>query len=502
MAKFSFKIKLLLIVLITITILVSCSRKVPDPKGEVILAKIGNKSITADEFIRRAEYTIRPPYCKSNYNVHKMIILNSLIAEKLMALEAGGDNELTRNEQFQDYIRGRQEQAMRQYLYHKLAYEKVDLDTSEIKKIYNLAGRTYKLDFISLKDSSVVNQIKEAVLLGSGSFAEISQKYLGINDIPKKEVDWKSQNEEAIQDALFSEPLKVGQLIGPIQTEDSRYLLMNVSGWIDRPAISDTDIQKRWENVKQKLTEQHAATIYKEYAAKVMKGKKVKFARETFLKLAEAIAPFYLKTKDEKEEAFNKKFWKDEVISESIGGSIDEIIDSPILRLNGDTWLVRELLKEIRIHPLVFRKRRMSKKDFPEQLKLAIVDLIRDKHITKEAYKMGYDKVESVKRNATMWEDHLLSMYHKNQYLKTINGEGKNYINVIEKYLNPHIDSLHTIYKDKIELDIDQFEKIELTNIDMFAWQKNVPFPVIVPGFPLLTTDHQLDYVKKMVSAQ
>jgi hypothetical protein len=30
----------------------------------------------------------------------------------------------------------------------------------------------------------------------------------------------------------------------------------------------------------------------------------------------------------------------------------------------------------------------------------------------------------------------------------------------------------------------------------MFAISENVPYPVIVPDFPLLTTDHNIDYGK------
>ena len=51
------------------------------------LVLINNKVITKNDFLRRAEYTIRPTYCNSDNNVDKKIILNSLIAEKLYAIE-------------------------------------------------------------------------------------------------------------------------------------------------------------------------------------------------------------------------------------------------------------------------------------------------------------------------------------------------------------------------------------------------------------------------------
>ena len=56
-------------------------------QDENIIAQINDRVITKEDFILRSEYTIRPAYCKSNNQIHKKIILNSLIAEKLMALE-------------------------------------------------------------------------------------------------------------------------------------------------------------------------------------------------------------------------------------------------------------------------------------------------------------------------------------------------------------------------------------------------------------------------------
>ena len=42
-----------------------------EEQKEVILARVGDKTISLNEFIRRAEYTIRPPYCKGDNNIHK-----------------------------------------------------------------------------------------------------------------------------------------------------------------------------------------------------------------------------------------------------------------------------------------------------------------------------------------------------------------------------------------------------------------------------------------------
>jgi len=488
----------MLLALLATLVCCSCGKKRATVPPESLLAQIGPKTISLAEFIRRAEYTIRPPYCKGDNYIHKKIILNSLIAEKLLALEAGENNELTRNEQFQDYIRGRQEQAMRQWLYYQTAYSTVNLDTSEIIKSYDLAGRKYSINFISLDDSSKINQFSRELKQGTASFENFYRQHFGLEAIPQRAVSWEEQTEEAIHQALFSAPLQKGQIIGPIKTEDGHYLLMEIAGWTDRLAISDTDIQRRWNAVAEQLQTKYATEIYSKFMARVMKGKRVEFVGDTFFRLTEVFAPVYLKSMADKKAAFNQRFWNDEIYPDSLGGKIAEIMDHSLLQIDSETWKVKDFLKALRIHPLVFRKRKISHREFPEQFKLAIVDLIRDKYITQEAYHNGYDKAEVVKRNTVMWKDYLLAMFQKNRFLDELGVPDKDNLAVIPHYLDAYVDSLQSKYSHQIEIDTDAFEKIPLTRVDMFVLQKDVPFPILVPSFPLVTTDNKLDYGRKL----
>ncbi|MBN1466415.1 hypothetical protein JXA02_11675, partial [candidate division KSB1 bacterium] len=83
----------ILCVIAGLTALLTCGKPSIEEPSEKILVEIGDKTISVAEFIRRAEYTVRPPYCRGVHNLDKKIILNSLIAEKLMSLEAGDANE-------------------------------------------------------------------------------------------------------------------------------------------------------------------------------------------------------------------------------------------------------------------------------------------------------------------------------------------------------------------------------------------------------------------------
>ncbi|KAA3660350.1 MAG: hypothetical protein DWQ10_06875 [Calditrichaeota bacterium] len=490
----------IVVAIIIVFILLSCGRKVEMDQNEHLMVRIGDQEISIHEHIKRAEYTIRPPYCRSDNMTHRKIVLNSIIAEKLLALEAGDDNELMQLESFQNFIRGHKEQAMRQVLFQKVAYEKVELDTSEIKQVYKLAGRTYKVDFINVSDSSLASRIRADVQAGKGTFREVAADYFGTDKIPTREVSWQSPENPEVHNALFSQPLKKGKLIGLVISSDGSALLMHVADWINRPVITDKDIQQRWSDVKEKLMDKHAQQLYSQYIGQVMKGKKVDFDRGTFIKLTEALAPFYLKQQEQKQQLLQDNLRNQDLTRDLEMGNISDIKEQPLLNIDGQVWTVGDFLQEVRLHPLVFQKRKYSEKEFPAQFHLAILNLIEDKYLTREAYKKGYDKSKPVVNNTNMWQDHFGAMYQRDAYLKSLGIKltGENYMQVIEEHLNPYIDSLQAKYGERIEVNTDAFDETKLTRVDLHVVLQGMPFPDVVPQFPLVTSDTKLDYGKKM----
>ena len=89
-----------------------------------VLAKVGEKEILVSDFLKRAEYSPRPLYCRGNTNLDKRIILNSLIGEKLFSMDINLDQI---PKEVNEYLEGRKNQKMREVL-----FEKVSMD-SEMK---------------------------------------------------------------------------------------------------------------------------------------------------------------------------------------------------------------------------------------------------------------------------------------------------------------------------------------------------------------------------------
>ena len=427
--------------LLLLALVLSCSQA-PEQPEQVILATVGDREITLDEFIKRAEYTIRPSYVKGNHYIHRKMILNSLLAEKMLALEAGTDNELYRNQEFQNYIQGRKEQAMRRWLFREEAISKVELAPEEIQNAYRWAGREYEIAYFTVPTKDIADSVQAMLNDPQVNFEDVFREIGGEGQLPTQEVTWQREGNDEIIEALYSDSLNVGQIVGPVRAGQGMYTTMKILGWNESVAITDEQIRLRTNDVKERLSRRQAEKIYEQFVLDVMKGKTVEFDENTFYKVIQVVKPFYVKTQDEKRESINARFWDQkppEVDIEGIENEFEQIKDQPLLTIEGETWTVGRLRNEMARHPLVFRQRNINDVNFPRQFKLAVVDLIRDKYLTDVAYERNYDQVNVVRQYTNMFKDQALALYHQQEYLRQQQSPYnfyKDYIKVIEEYMN------------------------------------------------------------------
>jgi len=480
-----------------------CSRQHPASPSETILAKIGDRTISREEFISRAEYAIRPAYCKSDQYVHRKIALNSLIAEKLLAIEAGDDNPLSRNEQFQLYVQGRKEQSMRQWLYYQDFYSRARADSGELRLQMSLSGRTYRVAYLTLSDSLAAKQAGQWLCHPGASVSNLYKQLSGSATAPEREISWSSPEPENVIHALFNEPMTRGLIIGPVEAE-GKYLFIEILGWTDRVAVTEAEKERRFQDARQRILIEKAGADYERYLRELMKGKVLNFNRDTFPRVVRTLGDFLLTSTEDKDHMLQVQVWDDTSDARPAmrsSASLDDIADAPFLTDGDLNWTVRDFQHALLSHPLVFRKHKMKKSEFAAELQKAIADLVQDHYVTRDTYRKGYDRVNLVERNAGMWRDYLLSFYQRNRILGQdvlAATQLKDFMPLLRKDLDPYVAGLFKKYSDQIQIDTDVFEKIKLSSIDMTVIQKDVPYPIMVPAFPILTTHSQLDYGKKM----
>ena len=481
---------------LTALLLNSCSNKNTVSQLNLdVLAQVGNKIITKQDFMRRAEYTIRPDYCRQSNYIHKKIILNSLIAEKLTALEMEDkEDELLESKNFHYFLQGRKEQAMRKLYYYDNFYNKVSVPDSLIKKRFKLAGRTVDISYISLPDLIFVQKVND-LLLKNISLEEIYDSIWG-EDLPNKKINFFDKEPKAIFSKLFESPIYKNQIIGPFENEDGSFLLMRVNGWSDKKFISTVDQEKTWDDVKDLIKEDLAKSSYIKFVEEIMSGHEMAFNSDIFDQYAYKASKTYLQDPVEKKEAINKLLWEEIENPKTISFQNDANVgpDDIILNYNGEDITVGKLNRLIKSHPLVFRKRKISEGKFRQELKFAIADLMRDLEINKKCYGQNLDKDIRVKINVDMWYD----AYSSKRYMSSLKLEEK--LGTKNKYNldNNVINRLQDKYSNIIKINTDMFENITITSTDMLVSERGLAYPFIVPSFPIITSDDRLDYGSKL----
>ena len=455
-----------------------------------LLSTIADREITVNDFIKRCEYVPRPNYCKNNNYVHKKIALNSLIAEKLLALEFEKSN-LSFSSAQNNLIIGRKEQSMRQMMLKKNGYDKVKPDSNVIKIIAKHIKKTYNISFLTVD----AEQKQKIMSENFESLITIKHKIEESPSINYKQITFNDKMPMSVKEILFfSEPRK-NILYGPISINKMNFMFFEVEGW--NTIVSVTSEQKRqsFADAQKTYNELNALKIYEQYVSNLMRGKKINFDPNIFQLFSNKVSEIYLIEKDRKESAIQNNIWDEEIkkIKEiSSFNKLSNIKNETLLSFDNKNYSVAEVLDLIKTHPLVFRNRKISKSSFDNELKYALADLFRDKEITKKAYKLNYDKHKDIINTEMKWKDFISSQVIKNMLINNLSEDGNEF-----KILSTKIDSLQKYYSNIIKIDTDKFEKIKLTSIDLNVIYTNQAYPLFEPSFPILTDDHVLDYGQK-----
>lgn len=490
----------LCVIIISTAIVSNCVKKTPEEQ-ETILAFIGDQTITVNEFVMRTEMTIRPKYPVLSDDEVKRVYLNNLIAEKLMALEGQQEKALIENPVFQAQIKGIQEQKMREQLYQNEVAAFAQPDSNEMKQIFPLAGREYYISFYSINNDSLASKINDEFKKNPDLFEPFFHHFSLLKKIPQKVVKFKDPDPVVINESIFSKPLDVGQIIGPVKIESNNYIVMRVEDWKFHPAISTSDINTRWSDVKKKLIEKKSYYAWRTYMINLMKGKQVDFEKDTFIQLSKIFFTLYGKKDNALIQKTYSEFLKDNTdeIHFEDGMFGDLALDHPFFTIDGEEWTVRDFREAHMSHPLVFQYQSTNLKEFQSEFRDAIISMITDHFLTKEAYKQKLDEDPIVQNTSAMWEDAYVAMYHRNQFLRK-KQEREDFdpklMNSIDGYFVKYVDSLQQKYGPKITINEAALNKIKLTTIDMFAIQPNMPYPVAIPGFPEYIQDSNFDYIQ------
>ena len=238
------KVKLIYLIHVCciITLFFTCTKKTElQDESDKILVQIADRTITVSDFIKRSEFTLRPFYCRGNTEKDKRIILNSLIAEKLLALEADDSPEPVHNNIFKAYIKGRKEQLMRDKLFEIEATSKIKLDDVEIESAISKTGMEYEVEYINL-DLSQAEFVQKEINERPDSIQSLFDA-VGVSQIHT--VRYLDNDLSPISQALFTNALPPGHIVAPLQLDPERYIFMRIKNYTNRPTVSGSEMNRK-----------------------------------------------------------------------------------------------------------------------------------------------------------------------------------------------------------------------------------------------------------------
>jgi hypothetical protein len=158
---------------------------------------------------------------------------------------------------------------------------------------------------------------------------------------------------------------------------------------------------------------------------------------------------------------------------------------------------VGDFRNELMSRPFFFRTKDLDSANFNTQFKLAVVDIMTDHCLTREAYKKSLDKSEDVTRTVNMWSDSFLASSQQKKVVDNASKKGKIVENDaigILKYWESYVNNLQKQYKHSINVNIPAYESISLTKIDMVATKPRMSYPTLVPAFPTFISSESTKY--------
>ncbi|HDQ44227.1 MAG TPA: hypothetical protein ENN17_01845 [bacterium] len=465
----------------TSSLITGCSGRKEVPPGRV-LAEIGDKVVTVDDLRYRAELTVRLARIET-----PAAVLNNLIAEKLLSIEAGDTSRLARSERFQAYVRGIREQAMREALYQELAVKPVQIDTAEIMRTYRLSQRVYYVEFLTINNPDIQARIDARLTADPDARPEVFDELKELGETGFQTVKWRDPEADPIHLALFSRPLGAGEVIGPVRLDGYQSIMMRVADARIQPVIGPEDQRMRIDQVRAKLTDLKARATWNAYKAGLMRGKSIQFEKEVFNQIVE----WFMAAHAEREAHRYQDRGEDNPIDLKSPEQLEALRDQPFFRENGKVWTVEDFRRAVMSRPLVYRQTPGRHEPFPERFKRAVGDLVVDRYLNEAAYGRGLDKLPEVRHEGRLWSDALLARHHLEQHLKkmdleTLQQQDPAYLGM--RAVDEYLVRLRDKYEKKIRIDYDALEEIELTRVPLAALRHEMPYPMAVPGFPQYTT--------------
>ena len=482
--------KLLPTFLLLLFFIIACNKGNDHGKMTPLIKVKSFDQISAEEFILRIIYSKRPSYCSGNHRIHKKIILNSLLAEKLFAMNEGNDNLLSGSERFQLYLTAHQEKAMRYYLFQETQKDSLSADSIVVNKTFDQYSYQYTARVLAAPlylDPDTL-PVVFAQLVDDSIFDSTL-----VDTFYQKKFTWNHYDEDPITKKIYEKEQNINDIVGPIYTDSCLYYI-EIAEKVFQPPANNMESM-----IKAKISLDLLYQDYLEYINKQTINAEVKLNTDTFNAFADIL--YNHTVRDSQKRGTFASVWRNQSVIHLYDcyEQLHALFPKPLLVFGNEEWTVETLLKKASTNPIIIESVSGTDELWYDLLRKAVTEIAVKDAYTQKAYDKNLHRTPLIMQYKLMFRDAYLAELHREYFLLRLEYENKmeqDYFMIIHSYLNPYVENMFKSYSPRIKLNTKVYRQIDLAGIDIDTFIGLKYLPTDVPLFPLITTYKWLDYVK------
>lgn len=425
------------------------------PQNDKILARIGDRVITDQEFMIRYELT--PQLYRENQRINtelKLEFLYSLIAEKLLA-KYGEEIRLDTSAVVKESLKYFEEMFVRDALYKKVIRDKAKAKADSLLSYYLDNANNVQMIYIFSLDETEIRNIHNLIRMGVAFDSLFTELRTGKNDTVNVSIGDLS---ESIEDQLF--PLTDGSVSEPIKMEDGWYIFKILRRY--NPVFYKT---KGWENdykTSERIAKERAELeLYDIFINNFFRNKEMRVNSKHLKNLSSEIFSILESRHLRDRSSAPYSLLVSDIFY--IKNNLDaETINQTIVDLGTQKYSVADFISFMRFD--IFSTDTLEPRHVFNTLSNKLRKYVEYKLLASEGYKMGLQNSFEVKSQLQMWKDNYYMQLVTSTFIDSANitdqevlAYSRNNANSIKtkkvKILQIFSDNLETI--DKILAEVE-----------------------------------------------
>lgn len=371
-----------------------------------VVAKVGDKIITLEEFKFRYEFTPQINRKQNDNGKAKEELLYTLIAEKLFAIEAAEQRLDTLKVLKSSYV-PLEKMYVRDALYENQVSSKVEFDVDVFNEGLKLANQKLFVDFVFTKDKKAIFEAHK-LLSSSPKFDSLVTLIVNAEYVSEPYEVLYGKMHEVAEDAIFA--LNINEISLPVESPEGWYIFRLLS----KIPVTFTSGDQRSSKVKQVVEGRIEDSIYNDFWKGFFIGKKVTTDGALFWYFAEEMQKLIVDIKDKENIAEGEK----------INITADKFANF-IRSIHADS-LVKDFIK-LDEAPVSFEQflRDFSFEGFftfytdidriAGQLNSRVKRQIELELLSRQGYSKGMESLPDVKSSTDIWKENYLSTVLKKE---------------------------------------------------------------------------------------